>query len=205
MVTFSDCMTLLLTFFVLLLSFTTFDKVTFDELSDTFGEAIPGVDPSINEKKNTFVVARPNRKDVKDKGSLTPTATKKITQNTIKETDPKNFRTLRVFSMPSQEAFLASGKALSPKAKETLDLMAQFIDKMPSRVVICETGPGSQNSSPFFGYPRAFEIMLYLKSKGVPENLMNITQTNTINQNSWTRLRDRQVQITLLERQIHEH
>ena len=43
MVTFSDCMTLLLTFFVLLTSFATFDNRTIPELSRACAKAIPGV------------------------------------------------------------------------------------------------------------------------------------------------------------------
>ena len=43
MVTFSDCMTLLLTFFVLLLSFSSFDDKVFRKLKVIFMNALPAV------------------------------------------------------------------------------------------------------------------------------------------------------------------
>lgn len=204
MVTFSDCMTLLLTFFVLLLSFSSFNKGTFSNLSETFGESIPGKQPYSSANRSTFVKQPPKHADIRDRGSTIPTQQDQLTNRSIKESDPKNFRTLRVFSMDSDEAFLASGKALSPKTKEILDAMSQYLKLMPSRIVISETG-GSDENEIFSGYQRAFEIMDYLNKKGVPKNSMNITRQNMINKGGFfSRNKGRQLQITLLERSIYE-
>lgn len=204
MVTFSDCMTLLLTFFVLLLSFSSFNKGAFDQLADTMGSALPSASKKNAADRSSLIKQVKKKVSIRDKGSNTPTHFEQLTNNTMRETDPKNFRTLRVFSIPSKQVFLGSGKALSPDGKKTLETMAQFLQKMPSRVVISETGPSGNHKTPFFGYQRAWQVMNYLNKHGVPTETLNITKANTLHQNTAMRIKDRQLQITLLERNTYE-
>jgi chemotaxis protein MotB len=55
MVTFSDCMTLLLTFFVLLLSFSSFDDRIFRQLKTIFGDALPAAAPGVKTDRDAFL------------------------------------------------------------------------------------------------------------------------------------------------------
>lgn len=201
MVTFSDCMTLLLTFFVLLLSFSSFEKEKFDALAKSFGVAMKTVAFRPMPRNNSMVEKK--TETPADKGSTTPTQVEQNKENTMRETDPKNFRQLRVFTAPAEDFFLSSGKLLSPNGKETLDLIAKFLNNIPSRVVISEIGSTTDNN-PLLGLPRAYEIMNYLKKAGVPENLLNISSANTLHQNVNYNSAVRNVQITLLERDIYE-
>ena len=67
MVTFSDCMTLLLTFFVLLLSFSSFDDDIFRKLRVFFAKELCAVDPLTKEKESVI-----ERETIKHMGNALP-------------------------------------------------------------------------------------------------------------------------------------
>ena len=71
MVTFSDCMTLLLTFFVLLLSFSSFDKETLPALGQSLAKALPSIGLSGKDKQDSVYEKQPSSQEVKgDRSSL---------------------------------------------------------------------------------------------------------------------------------------
>ncbi|MHC4539127.1 MAG: flagellar motor protein MotB, partial [Planctomycetota bacterium] len=74
MVTFSDCMTLLLTFFVLLLSFSSFDDRVFRRLKVSYSRAFSRITPVLgSERDSLLLLPRIRHTDDLDQGSEKPT------------------------------------------------------------------------------------------------------------------------------------
>ncbi|MBN1818907.1 MAG: hypothetical protein JW828_16205, partial [Sedimentisphaerales bacterium] len=143
MVTFSDCMTLLLTFFVLLLSFATFDDETLPALGRAFQHALP----SVGHSQKTEVDSIYEKEEAKNSEKIDRgTETKPLLQTPDNarpqaEQKPLDFKNLKVFSVDSSRFFWGQAAAISAECRLVLDALAQFLHSQPSRVVISENGP----------------------------------------------------------------
>jgi len=201
MVTFSDCMTLLLTFFVLLLSFASFNKQSFEEVGKAFSKAAPSVSRSSSMSKNSLQRHKPIR-DPKEnvKGTPEPTLARVSSKNAMHEKKILDFRNLKVFTIPSKDFFWGNGIAISTKGQRVLDGMTILLNKTPSRVVISENGPDGNNDS--IGLSRAWTVIEYLTTvKGFKRDMFNITASTTTHDRPSS---GRMLEITLLERNIYQ-
>jgi len=114
MVTFSDCMTLLLTFFVLLLSFSSFDELTVMKLKKSFFKAFSSATLVSKRDKDTLVrpvdavVPKPDL----FKGSEKPTLVKGWEDGLKEETEPSDFHRRRVFLISSKKIFCGKSTAI---------------------------------------------------------------------------------------------
>ena len=199
MVTFSDCMTLLLTFFVLLLSFSTFGKRTLPRLGTSFAHALPSIGlTNITETESLWENESTKHKHKLTKGSETPTTTEQTSSNYMREKKPLDFRNLKVFSIESSRIFWGNGNAVSKEGMALLDALATLLRAAPSRIVISENGPGAEKR----GLERAWAVVEYLtKEKGLKKERFSITAKTTM-QSSQTS--QRMFEITMLERNIYE-
>lgn len=199
MVTFSDCMTLLLTFFVLLLSFATFHKETLPHLGFSFAQALPTIGMSASQKHESMIRKIEINDPVnRDEGSEVQTSVTQQTSNFMREKRPLDFRNLKVFTTESSSFFFGRGAALSSRGQQTLDAMAVFLAHQTGRVVISENGP---DGNPELGLMRAAAVMHYLiEQKGLSPNRFCLSVHSTTREKS-TR---RQLEITLLERSVYE-
>jgi chemotaxis protein MotB len=198
MVTFCDCMTLLLTFFVLLLSFATFDKETLPQLGQSFAQALPSIGLSVGERKDSAWNKMTTDETVKQtEGSETPTTAKKKTSSFMREKRPLDFRNLKVFSIASDQFFYARGAAISTQGHEVLNALAVFLEHQTGRVVISENGPDGNSE---LGLSRAAAVMAYLVNKGLDPNRFSLTANSTMREKS----PHRRLEITLLDRSVYE-
>jgi len=212
MVTFSDCMTLLLTFFVLLLSFSSFDERVFLRLTRIFGEALPSVRPLIQKDKSSFLPAMEIAYvENLNEGSEKPTLAEELEENLKEDTEPVDFRRRKVFIIASRKIFWGKGVAISFWGRRTLSTIASFLKEVPSRVVIGENGPGDDEDSEELGLERAWAVMEYLITKqGLDKRMFSITAASTIAQESREgnelsgpgSEHERVLEIVLLERSI---
>jgi chemotaxis protein MotB len=198
MVTFCDCMTLLLTFFVLLLSLASFHKETLPQLGQSFAQALPSIGLSPSERKSSIWQKMSSEDPVKqNEGSETPTASKQQTGNFMREKRALDFRNLKVFTVSSESFFFGRGAALSNQGREVLDALAIFFEHQTGRVVISENGPEGNTE---LGLNRAAAVMDYLIKRGLDKKRFSVTAS--------TMMRDkndrRQLEITLLDRSIYE-
>jgi len=210
MVTFSDCMTLLLTFFVLLLSFSSFDNIEdLFKLKTVFNEQLSF--GSQETDKDSFSPAESNQfNDDLDKGSEKQTLERGDKDNLKKETETSNFHDRKVFLISSDKVFYGNGRALSLQGRKILSLMASFLKEMPNRVVISENGADNERIDEYFGLRRAWKVMEYLTTKqGLDKGLFSIsadslqkTDNNDL-QNSSQAETARTLEIVLLERSIY--
>ncbi len=198
MLTFSDCMTLLLTFFVLLMSFASFDEDTIPQLGQTFARIFPGVGilgHSVEKsmiQKNASQAPQPQKK-----GSETRTLAQSMGSNFMKEKKPLDFRNLKVFTIDSEKIFWGKGVALTQTGLDTLKALEKFFLNSTGRIVISETGPESNTN---LGLERAMMVMDYFEAGGIKKSRISISSMPTTTE----AVIARRLEITLLERSVYE-
>lgn len=200
MVTFSDCMTLLLTFFVLLLSFAGFAEQTFEGIGSSFANALPSVAMSFTDHQDAMWEKKEIvKKEKVETGAETPTLSPDEVSNFMKEKRPLDFRNLKVFTIPSSDFFYGSGVVISKAGEDVLDQLGMFLLSMPTRVVVSENGPGRNTE---IGLQRAWAVLEYLASRdGLKREAFSITGSSTM---LGGRSKQRMLEITLLERDVYE-
>jgi len=211
MVTFSDCMTLLLTFFVLLLSFSSFDNVEdLFKLKVIFEDQFSFSSQKATKNEALFSVKSIREDDDLDKGSEKPTLTKGQEGNLKQDTEPVNFRDRNVFLSSSDEIFWGNGTVISLQGRKTLSAMASFLKEVPGRVVISENSLGSFRSNDNLGLKREWAVIEYFTTKqGLDKGQFSIA-AGTLQKNHKNDLQDnsqvkskRTLEIVLLERSIY--
>ncbi len=196
MVTFSDCMTLLLTFFVLLLSFSSFDEKEFFKRTSCFRGAFSSISGRWRQSKDSLLRERPIQPTREpEQGSEKPTLRRGQKNRAKKETQPRDFRGHKVFVLPSSRLFWAKGAVLSFEGRKTLSLIAALLKTIPNRVVISETGPDDDS----FNIDRAWSVLkFFTQDQGLDAGRFNISAASLTGDT----LAERKVEIVLLERSI---
>ena len=140
-VTFSDCMTLLLCFFVLLMTFSSFDDVAADRLSGLLPSmSFDGLSDSRRTIRESVVPARPRGVDHTSQGSEMPTQhPPKRTENPqrpLEITSIDAYRDRKVFHIPSPRLFWGNGPSLTPSGTQYLGMVASFMKMVPCQVIV---------------------------------------------------------------------
>jgi len=212
MVTFSDCMTLLLTFFVLLLSFSSFDNKEFRRLRSVLTGSFASIDPFFRRNKDAFLEMEQitPTKELK-RGSEKPTLESGKENNILRDTQPDNFRKLKVFVIPSASLFWGKGTTISRTGRRILSALGLFLREVPNRVVISETGTSPEGSQDELGLERSWVILEYLaNSFGLDRGRFSISSSSVLAQegcfvrhNDLTRGgSERRIEIVLLDKGI---
>jgi len=163
MVTFSDCMTLLLTFFVLLLSFSAFDESIFAKLRVIYSRGLNSITPLRLSESETFLYMLDlTRSNDLEKGSEKPTLDRGTENQSKRETEPPDFHTRKVFLISSERIFIGQGTVLTLNGRRLLSEMGDFIAEIQPRVVISENGPKGGGD---LGLRRAWTILDYFANK----------------------------------------
>ena len=210
MVTFSDCMNLLLTFFVLITTFSCYDSKVISDMGTTFRQIFSVGNEPIEKTPKDAVMSESLVVPVEyfDKGSESPTLTKGSENNLKKEYPPADLSTGRIFLLPSSDIFLGQGLALSASGKNFLATMAAFLKEIPCRVVISEITTGNEDKEQA-DMQRAMAIMEYLTAKqGLDSLRFSISQAGLLPENSIENAIKspgpaRMLEIALLERSLY--
>jgi len=213
MVTFSDCMNLLLTFFVLLVTFSSFDTEVLTNLGAVFRKIFPSIIdvqkemPEDASLPTSLIIPV----EAHEKGSEKPTLTRGPEDNLKEETQPTEFHNRKVFLVPSKGIFLGRGTTISPAGKNILATMASFLREVPSRIVISETGLDNEDDEQL-GLRRAWAVVEYLTAKqGLDKKWFSISAASFLpkegienGQADDTKSEsERTLEIVLLERSIY--
>jgi chemotaxis protein MotB len=204
MVTFSDCMTLLLTFFVLLLSFSSFDDVgEIAQLGSVFAEEF-SIDTKITRERDALLLAMLNGRELK-KGSEKPVLEAVAGDHSKKETLSTEHRHRKIFLLSSDKIFWGKGAALSSSGKIILSDMASFLKDMPNRIVVSENGRRMENGDEALGLQRAWAVIDYLSTVGaLDKQRISLSAAGTVvkEENAGGQQEDRTLEIVLLEGSI---
>jgi len=172
-VTFTDCMTLLLCFFVLLLAFSTFDELSLQRLAAAFETERRAT--IFNDEESKEQVTESPKKPTEDIKQGT-----RVTDDVYPDRGlpPKSreviigdeaYKDRRVIYLSSSMLFGGRSSELTEDGKRRLDLIAGFLQVKPCRVVIGEnrptgtTGPGYL---PNIGMKRSWSVVDYLTGEG---------------------------------------
>ena len=205
MLTFSDCMTLLLTFFVLLVSFSSFDKRVFYKLQAIFGKGLQAVSSSDKHEDLDALLERAVIKYPKElkQGSEVPTLDLTRKTAAIKETPDKDFRSRKIFVIASDKVFWGNGTAISRQGRSLLNTMAAFLQRAPGRVVVSECTPADDKPPQHFGLPRAWAVVDYLTTnRPLDKKAFSISTTAMLHRDKPPS--EPMLEITILERSIYE-
>ncbi len=204
MVTFSDCMTLLLTFFVLLLSFSSFSDVSeYKKMTVSFADRFSSVSEKRADRsamRATDVIERP--KVEVERGA----ETRSVIDGSGKEggqhqTEEPDFHQSNIFVVASENIFWGKGIVLSAQGRAILTDMATFINEVPNRIVISECRVGGASSGDEVGLQRAWSVIGFLKRAGVKMDRLNMSSVSTlINEGDTPTAKKRVLQVVLLEK-----
>ena len=213
MVTFSDCMTLLLTFFVLLLSFSSFDNKVFKKLRVIYSTALSSIVPIKQSDRDALQYLAPIKYTSEhDQGSEKPTQSEGESEGLLKEQQSSDLDNGMVFLLPSKNVFWGKGVQISTEGRSLLDEMAPFLAKMPNRIVISEKTTLHNQSDEYSGLQRAWAVVDYLSSKyNIGKDRLSISIQGTVadkkiekqDSSSPPDETDREVEISLLQRSIY--
>ena len=206
MVTFSDCMTLLLTFFVLLLSFSSFDDKIYKQFYETIFIDLPYLFQEVKRSRDAMLDAEQIiSTDDLDAGSEKTTFDEKSVTNTIKEKEPKEFHNKKVFYSNSENIFWGEGAVISNRGREALSLMGEFLKRVPGMIAVSENTLESSGSEQL-GLQRAWAVIEYLtKEKGLEKGRFNITSHTMLDNASRSSTADKRLlEIVILERSIYQ-
>jgi len=200
MVTFSDCMTLLLTFFVLLLSFSSFDDKIFFKLRPYFIKQMPKVNRENLKSKNSLTEPTDfSRKKKPENGSESPTDPRNEKSGSMEETFNDDFSKHKVFTTASENFFWGTGKVLTSQGRDILSDIAEFLSMRLEKVVISEN---SVNTEDKMELQRSWEIVEFLVSKGTKRERLSITSNTTLKQQERMKQSGRMVEIALLGQKV---
>ena len=190
-VTFSDCMTLLLCFFVLLLTFSSFDEEVLQRFGGAF-EQDRATSMMMDRRRNEDTLVKPevHIRDLSQEGSETPT------EQALKDLTPKDrppeslwiadtdaFCDRKIVHIDSARLFTAGGFMLTADGRSVLDKIAGFLDKLPCRVVISESYGRYDGSGKAYwrrvGMNRAWAVMAYFTNvRGLSSKQFNVSSSH---------------------------
>jgi flagellar motor protein MotB len=198
-ISFADMMSLLMAFFVMLSTFSNFGPSAQKELKGVLNAALAPYGGWFARPPKMGMSQRSKLSGQTDAGSEKPTLEQTQETKTMAETQPKDFRTHKVFLIESKKIFWSSGVTLSRQGKEFLDNTASYANKVKGRIVIAENGPQDQSD---LGLHRAIVVTEYLTAKGLDRQRFNVSTTATLPRNNFST--ERMVEISLLDENIYK-
>lgn len=209
MVTFSDCMTLLLTFFVLMLSFSSFDDISeVSKLETVFAEEFSIDSRTGNESDGVAASNLIQQQEGPAKGSEKATLAMGLGNQSKNEDISTNFRDRKVFLISSEEVFLGKGCVISPEGRKKLSNMALYLKEVPNRILISENLQDNAEKNMDFGLQRAWAVTDYLTTyHGLDKQRFSLSASGIFAQVNINETGDiktkRRLEIVLLERSIY--
>jgi hypothetical protein len=182
LISFSDCMSLLMAFFIMLLTFSSFDDVELQKMAGMFNyQSNYSIFPIPREGKDGVMPTRDRVVDTTAEGSETPTdSTNGMLKNPKQLSivlDEDAYKDRKTFYIPSHWLFWGRGTAFTQDGIGHLRTLAGFMRMAPSRVVIGETGPdGRPGDGLDVRIDRAVAVMQVLTDQmKVPADQFGIT------------------------------
>ncbi len=178
-ISFADMMSLLMAFFVMLSTFSSFGPAEAEKLQRAMTVALS---PDLLGGWNSFspkpaVGPQAVAAGQQEKGSDKPTLEETQGRGLLGQTKGEEFRTRKVFLIESSKVFWGTGVTLSRDGRDFLDTLAAFAAKMPGRIVISESGSRDDGD---LGFNRALRALTYLVSRGVAKNRCCIAARGTL-------------------------
>jgi len=199
-ISFADMVSLLMAFFVMLSTFSTYgegEKAKLKSIGNAFAHYV-GFGWYPYSFKSAMGPPPPAASEA-EQGSERPTLESGSDGKSLTQTGPKDFRSQRVFLTESKKMFISDKAVLSGEGRGFLDSVALFVSKTPARVVIAEAGPDEKDE---LGMDRTIAAIKYLAGKNVPKEWCNIGIKGTLPEKVFKT--ERMLEITLLEEGVYK-
>lgn len=185
LVTFSDCMTLLLCFFVMLLSFSSFDAAARSRMGGAFRNETFDSIFSRRVTRDNIIEQESRAVDHTEHGSIHRTDARPKRVDQPRDLRPKDnydaYSSRRVLRIPSDELFhpdTALWRQGGRKSK--LGLIAKFLDHLPCEVVVGESRGHSPGGGAELSIRRARAVIGHLVGQlGVPAKRVSLRASET--------------------------
>jgi len=152
LVTFSDCMTLLLCFFVLLTTFSSFDEQALHQIEGAI--RTPSMDSIFPDRavRDSHLKPPPREVDYTAAGSRVPDLQDpKLIRNPRDQRDSIDydaFRDKQVFYIPVAKMFWGNGTRMRSQGTARLNLLADYLRAIRCRVVVAGDAAGAGRAGP---------------------------------------------------------
>jgi outer membrane protein OmpA-like peptidoglycan-associated protein len=181
-VSFSDMITLLLSFFVMLATFSSYSK----EGMNRFAGACSYIAAYsiLGGRPDHGVMPTERAYETAKDGSEKPTGLEGGGES--KPPRPSDwlaqtgaYHQRKIFQIESSQVFFGKGSALTPLGTRRLDLIADFLKRLPCQLVVSEVvAGGAEGPRETLSLERAWSVVDYLVGrKGVPAGLVSVSQT----------------------------
>ncbi|MCX5633815.1 MAG: hypothetical protein NTW93_09120 [Phycisphaerae bacterium] len=197
MISFADMASLLMAFFVMLTTFASFGPAESERLTGIGKIALLANYGWFKSPPKTAIGPKTMASAKTKQGSEKPTLQESSDGRGLTETEPKNFRTNKVFLLESRIAFWANGTVLSREGRNFFNNLASFVSKVPSRIIISESGPDNNID---FGISRAVVVLKYLVEKGISADYCNISAQGMSPAENFEK--ERMLEIVLLDKGV---
>jgi flagellar motor protein MotB len=176
-ISFADMISLLMAFFVMLTTFSSFGPRESERIRAV---ARMTVTPNYGwHRQIPQSSIRPTLVAAGDgsTGSERPTLESAGNGRSLKESYSADYKNAKIFTAETSGMFLAKGQTLSPKGRETLDKLAAYLGKVPGQIVIFERGPAEDTD---LGIARAVSVVLELGERGIPKERCSISASTML-------------------------
>lgn len=185
-VSFSDMITLLLSFFVMMTTFSSFSKEKLDQFAGEWdfvgnNSLFPGrnvtQDSIANQQRHTDWSAQGSEKPPTD-FSLDPTHRPKSSPWMADQ--DKAYANQRVFYVASSRLFWGEGTSMMSAGRQHLDLIGKYLKLVPCQVVIGESNPAEGPDLSGRAFDRSWAIVQYFVEKyGMSLDRFSIKQADS--------------------------
>jgi flagellar motor protein MotB len=182
-VSFSDMITLLLSFFVMLATFSSYSKEGMNKFAGTC--AYIAAYSILGGRPDHSMVPTERAYEQAKEGSEKPTGESPGQPKTPRAStwtqEASAYRDRRVFRIRSSEVFFGNGAALTPLGTGRLDLVADFMKRLPCRLIVSEIALGGDDGARSrLGLERGWSIVNYLVTvKSVPAGSVSLSPSGT--------------------------
>ncbi len=187
MITFSDCMTLLLCFFVLLLTFSSFEDARRTQIKGAIKQPTEknwsSIWSNLSLSRDSTVEHPSSVTDWTDDGAEKPDA---VSDEAIE--NPKTheaiinddaFSDRKVFYIPQGQVFLGHGRIFTRRGREILKQIGSFMEMVPCMMVASQVNPtGSDPDTMQQGLDRSWAIVDHLiGARGLPSARFSVSMS----------------------------
>jgi len=176
-ISFADMISLLMAFFVMLSSFTSYDKGEEKKLRATIKATLAYAGGWLGEIPQDSLGWNPGNDQKAKEGTERPPIEETIRTGAIEETQANGFPDNKVFLIRKDFLFVPSGAVLSPDGKKWLDTFASYAAKMPERIVVAER---SAESNKPFDPRRVVAITEYLQQQQMNPAKISVSSCGTL-------------------------
>jgi flagellar motor protein MotB len=185
-VSFSDMITLLLSFFVMMTTFSSFSKEKLEQFAGEWdfvsnSSLFPGrnlnQDSLAPQQKHMDWTAQGSEKPPTD---FAPESTQHPKSSPWMADQDKAYANQRVFYVASSRLFWGEGTSMVTAGRQHLDLIARYLKLVPCQVVIGESNPADGPDRSGRAFERAWTIVEYFVDKyGMSRDRFSIKQADS--------------------------